>query len=834
MNLRSKIRKPIIALTLAFLFIQLTNAQVVKRLVLIKVDGLPGYMVDNYVKQRDPATGRSVLPWFDEVFYRNGSVVSNFYSRGMSLSAPAWGQIDTGQHLQIKGNVEFDRYTLRPYDYLNLIPYFTSAALKNRTDTEGVEVLDQLKIPIFYDAFPYERRYTSNQLYQRGVSFENLGGGFMNVFPRDRKDLIDEWTLGFDFRNATLDQSERDIIGKLSKRPEVDYYDIYDGNFDHISHHNSDNASRLAVLKKMDATLGRIWVAMQASSRADETAVVMVSDHGFNSENGVYSQGFNLVNLLGSMAGGGHHVVTKRRLMLDYSIKGLNPFTPLIKTPASEPYYLAGQSDAYPTALVDFDGNERSSIHLRESRLNMLHILLQEMRRSEIDETKKAAAKNAFFKLIDERRNEWQRTVDELTEELSALRRLNAEQAKIVAALPKKFTPDDTVMGRDKQARRTTTLAAIDEDYEKDYTKYLATLNKLLGLRPDTFDAKKIDIADVIAPGAMGDANSLYELQNYVVGLGRDGLVLKTDGSLDLDRSFARLDYFSLLNRQKMRNNVQKELSNRPVDFVAARIAQETIAPSLAEDMRSNEDAIWLCGDPDKQALILSRRESDGGQSFRYLPVAGLYQDANGKIIYQPREIGVGFPLHIFEDKEFAVPPDKRAAWLGLWHSELEWLRATHKTEYSNAIIALNEQLDPNPFPDADEVANFTDDQKMMRRFRERQRSLTDADMLILANNHWNFDVRGFNPGGNHGSFFRVSSNSTFMLAGGSKTGIPRGLVVEEPYDSLSVVPTIFRLMNKIDDDNRPNTELYQKGFRRFPGRVIREIFAKEPLVGGQ
>jgi len=38
-------------------------------------------------------------------------------------------------------------------------------------------------------------------------------------------------------------------------------------------------------------------------------------------------------------------------------------------------------------------------------------------------------------------------------------------------------------------------------------------------------------------------------------------------------------------------------------------------------------------------------------------------------------------------------------------------------------------------------------------RFRQRQRGLTEADMLILANNHWNFDVRGFNPGGNHGSF---------------------------------------------------------------------------------
>jgi len=43
-----------------------------------------------------------------------------------------------------------------------------------------------------------------------------------------------------------------------------------------------------------------------------------------------------------------------------------------------------------------------------------------------------------------------------------------------------------------------------------------------------------------------------------------------------------------------------------------------------------------------------------------------------------------------------------------------------------------------------------------------------------LRPNHWNFDVRGFNPGGNHGSFFRISTHSTLMFAGGERTGTPR------------------------------------------------------------
>ncbi len=55
---------------------------------------------------------------------------------------------------------------------------------------------------------------------------------------------------------------------------------------------------------------------------------------------------------------------------------------------------------------------------------------------------------------------------------------------------------------------------------------------------------------------------------------------------------------------------------------------------------------------------------------------------------------------------------------------------------------------------------------------------MAQADLLILASNHWNFNVRGFNPGGNHGSFFRISTNSTLLLSG---AGVAPGLVVEHP-----------------------------------------------------
>jgi hypothetical protein len=95
----------------------------------------------------------------------------------------------------------------------------------------------------------------------------------------------------------------------------------------------------------------------------------------------------------------------------------------------------------------------------------------------------------------------------------------------------------------------------------------------------------------------------------------------------------------------------------------------------------------------------------------------------------------------------------------------------------------------------------------------------------VHAADHWNFDVRGFNPGGNHGSFFRLSTHATLMFAGGSRTGVPRGLKVDEPYDSLSVMPTLLTLIGELDAEGRPSAALRARGFTRFPGRTIRELF---------
>jgi hypothetical protein len=798
----------------------LTSAQT-KRLVLIKCDGLPQDLVDRLVKERDPETGKSQLPWIEHIFYQRGTRLTNFYVRGMSLSAPSWSLLDTGQHLQIKGNVEFDRYTLHAYDYLNFIPLYVARINGSRIDMPGVEVLDSLGIPLLPDAYPHDERYLTFSLFLRGARYSTLQGGLQGRFMKSPKDLFDEWTMGFELRHAVVDQLVRELLTKLAD-PKVRYLDLFLPDFDHIAHHNNDILSQRAVLKEMDAVIGQVYSSIKKSPWADETTLVLVSDHGFNTSEKVYSQGFNLVKLLGSREGGGHHVITKRRLMLDYAIKGIYPLVPLVTTTSNDSYYLTKQSTEYPTAMLDFDGNERASVHLRDSDLNELHILFQQLQQKDLSPVVRVAATQELFSIIDRRRASWSKTLDELKAELPALRKSIVEQRQLWESQPKKFSKEEMEAGKDEASKRIFVQLDRAEREERDYTRYATVLQNLLSLSIGSFSPLKQKIEDVIPSRSMGERNSIYELQNYVIGIRPEGLVVNQNGGLDRKNSFLRINYFDLLHDVTVRN-VQRELSNRPIDMIATRLDSKLVANQLNESGLA-DDAIWVHGD-DKQALLVFRTNAAGELSIRYQPINNLTEDESGKIRFDKLEWQPGLPLHIYEDPNLALPSDNRAQWLSEWHTELEWLRAVHRTAYSNGIIGLHEELAHHEIERlSTSDPNLTDDQRLLRRFQQRERDLCEADFLVVANDHWNFDVRGFNPGGNHGSFFRISTHSVLMVAGGKNTGIGQGKTIDEPYDSLSFVPTLLALSGNLRDDRTPIPILWDKGFRHFPGRVIKEL----------
>ncbi len=268
-----------------------------------------------------------------------------------------------------------------------------------------------------------------------------------------------------------------------------------------------------------------------------------------------------------------------------------------------------------------------------------------------------------------------------------------------------------------------------------------------------------------------------------MVGPSKTGLVAGDDGVLDLEHSFRQVDYFTALSAIRVRNNVQKDVGPQPVDFIAVPL----------------KNSIWLRRTADRQALIETRVNPSGIRELHYLPIANLTQDQSGEPHYDRAAWSSGFPLEIFEDPQLNVEGD-RTQWLNDWHTETEWLNAIHRTRYSDGVIGIVEALLRDPVPDA---------------YLERKRELRSFDMIVFANDHWNFNVRSFNPGGNHGSFLRVSTHSTLLFAGGDDTGIPKSLRVSQPYDSLSLVPTILTLMGKPDPT--------------LPGPVITQIIAAKP-----
>ena len=709
-------------LTIILLLLALPLHAQTRRAVVIKVDGLPEDLLEKNIDQ---------LPWIRHVFIERGAWVRNFYVRGISLSAPSWSMLDTGQHMVIRGNAEFDRFIPRNYDYLNFFPFYVGYARSRRTDMPGVEVLDQAGIPLLSDGFPRDRRYQGMQLYQRGVHWETLADSLRGKVAQPVKNLIDEWQTGFDMSEGIERQQERELILALAD-PKILYLDYYTGDVDHTLHLTNDPASQLNTLKRLDATIGRIWTAIEAGKTAPETVMVLISDHGMNSTPEVYSQGYNLVHFFNSAAGGGHHVISTRHPLGEYRLRGLDPFVSSVVTPSEDSFYLRDRKD-WATAMLDLDGNERASIQLRNSDLNEIQILLQRLPQSG----------DAILKVVDRNRAQWSRTVGELTEELSALRRAIDKQ-------------EGRPEGKSEDARRQMAILKTWRKDEHGYADYVRAIQRLLDLKPADLLTARPPLE--LPKGVLGESNSISQLQNYVVG------------------PTQRVNYFQALSDIRVRNVVQPNLGAKPIDFIAARA----------------KDGIFLYGDSGHTALIQSRLQ-DGALCLRYVPT----------------DWAPGFPLHLFEDPDLQVPGDRKT-WLNDWHSEREWFEAIHRTRYSNALIGLAEYFagwEPPAVPTVFQIADKRD-WPVLRRFAMRLRRVVEPDMLVLAADHWNLDVRGFNPGGNHGSFFRISTHSVLMAAGG---GVPAGMRIETPYDSLSFVPTVLALMDRLPEN-------------MYPGPVVREL----------
>jgi len=730
------------------------------RLVILKVDGLNQDLLERCVNEVNPATGKSQLPWIQHVFFEGGTVFRNFYSRGISLSAPSWSILDTGRHPVIRGNVEFDRYTGHSFDYLNFFPLYVASARRRQVDMPGVEVLDRAGIPLLMDYFqPPDAAYQSFQLFQRGVRWETLSDVLQRRFSADAIIATVENAGVPSYEELLEKQTDADLAADLAQN-KVLYLDFYDGDVDHQGHATSQQQALLEVLRGVDARVGRLWTEIQKGPLSNKTVFVMVSDHGMNNVPGVISQTYSLTDLFSRPAGGGHHIVTDRQQLSDFKLKSLDPFTTRVVTPTKTSFYLADEANRYPTAWLDIDGNERTSVGLRNNDFNKIHILLKQLARKDLSPAQRKGAALFIRAVVNKNRDSWTRTDRELTEELKLVSAAVADAPKDI---DKKSDPE-------LRARKQVT---DERDEVAGYTDYLQHLRTLLAYEPDTEKPLKEKVDAFLPVMAQGDNNTVGQIQHYVVGASAAGITLDSQGNLDEGRTFRRVNYPPLLLRQRATNVPQKELAYQPIDFVAM------ILP--------DRDSYWLYKDDLRQLII----DTNAQGQLRLRPVKNLNQeDAGSPVTSEDIPWQSGLPLALFEDANLHIPAGAdKAEWLSTWHSEREWMQAIHECRYSNGVIGIVEELSPI----APDVPGKPGMDPVLLRYEKRRRALVEADFHIFAADHWNFNVRFPNAGGNHGAFFRISTHAVWMAAG---AGIPRK-VISAPYDGLDFASTMLAIVGK-------------------------------------
>ena len=159
---------------------------------------------------------------------------------------------------------------------------------------------------------------------------------------------------------------------------------------------------------------------------------------------------------------------------------------------------------------------------------------------------------------------------DQLNEELGALHRSIERQRELCArnqrSSRKKKLASDAM--KPPNACALNLLCWLGQ--ERNYGEYARIMSNLLGIHVPVLIAAQLKMEEVIPPRRHGRAQQ--HLPAYRITspeLSPAGLALTAAGTLDMDKSFVHIDYFSLLHSQTVRNNVQPQVSNRRSIMVA-------------------------------------------------------------------------------------------------------------------------------------------------------------------------------------------------------------------------------------------------------------------------
>ncbi len=223
----------------------------------------------------------------------------------------------------------------------------------------------------------------------------------------------------------------------------------------------------------------------------------------------------------------------------------------------------------------------------------------------------------------------------------------------------------------------------------------------------------------------------------------------------------------------------QKDEARRPVDFAVARVDTDTV---LVHKTTA------------RQAIINTRKNEKGVAEYKYTPVQHY-------TVGQPLQpLTTGDPLGYLDNEEFRKQVKDVAGWLANYHTGVEWLQATCKTDYPGCVDTLEMYFRwDGPVTKSSPVPS-------------------QPCILLFANRGWVFEshVNLNNQhedviGSRHGMAFREATNNSFFFSG---PGIRKRAIIDTPHRMVDLMPTVMHIMGRDADasamDGKPVQEIWE------------------------
>ncbi len=754
-----------------------------------------------------------LLPNMKEYFARRGVRAETIFTATLPLSAPGWAQIDSGQPSIIKSNYYFNRASGESKVYLNGLFDSAGKLIKGSGRTHALWQLDLLGIPILADAFPPERVWSSLQTLSRKRSAIQLGamGKFLvragerefkpgAVIHRHLAHLV-----AYPDHVERLDESLAQTLAKWLKwRAEGDQAETLDFitalfvTLDHRLHLDSSYRSVLHLLVKIDDWFGEVMAAVEQTARRDQTLVALTSDHGMNLYPVHTNYGFPINPWLRRPEFGGHTVLSPEVEDSDHAwtrpIPGVD-FARVYES-SSSPYGQAVPFGAkgYFTAFAANMGNPRFDLFLRHSDLNQIHLLLLESLRFRND-PRKLSRVFEVFRRVFQRARPW------LAQDAESMRR--------ASAVFQKWSERHLAAGEPSARDAASRLSSESQRYWNQST----VLGRLLAVPLEEsewrlFVRSGLDVTELIPKGYFGPPNSLDQLTGYTVGWAGSA----AERWLQPNRSpFRTLDYPNLFANYRALN--PDGYGNRyPFNFFVAGVPVERVADWGGPLLKQ---ALWLLASENQgQAAVLEARDG----TLWYSPIKKLERvEGSYRLILGERPDPLGYPP-------------------GLWSRWLDprrWVRDTAKLKTSLGPVILSDLFRRN-FEDhltRRSSRNVLIPMKEPRQRKELVRALrfrfdqTRPDFRVWMRQGWNVNTMGQQPGGSHGGFLPLETQTTFMVWGGDDLGLRRGEQLPGAFLTLDILPTLLDAIGRLDRSSRrviPDPKHPSApGFPPVPGRIM-------------